>query len=1826
MSDFWNIDTEELDNTTTPYIKNIDDFVNYGQLLEILNEYVLKQGAKELSDNNFTDELLQKLDSIQENAQVNAIQSIMINDVPVTPKPNKSVNIDVPTEVSELNNDANYVERTTLDEITGDLSSLTTENKSDLVRAINDVNELSYIEDLIPDGTSDQNQLTNKNYVDGAISQSSAKFIEIEALQGTVFRNGSPNQLTLDCVATGFTPTTYKWYKGSVQIEGANSSSYTVQVDDVGDSSVYKVVADNNYEDIVTVLSLDDAKPNYMIDISNQNFSIVTNSELEPTEYELGINHSITFKGYYGTTEYIATNNAQLEAGQFKVTTPSATGYTITQITAGTLVIKANNTQIAPSTTINVTITFYDSNNDSRTFVVTKSISITASVQGEAGVDAKYVEIESSDGLVFLNGSPNSITLTAKVTGFTPSANSYVWQKNGTTISGQTSKSITINKSDADDSAVYTVLVGGCSDFVTILELDEAYGCSVSNENISIATGVDYKPLTAKNYDITFEAYHGEKLTPVNTNPSNTLKQYCLKNYSNVFTKQSDNKTLRYSPTTATVIPANETYDVTIDYGDGITEIKTIIISASRQGDAGENAELVEIKSPNGLVFLNNSPSTLTLKADPNFTVSSSSAYKWYKNGTVISGQTSDTLSVSISDVTIGSTVTYKVEVDGCTDSTDIIHLGESYACSMSEPNIGIATTIDLKPTETKNYDNVFTAYLGGTSLTPTNDTPTTGQFSISNPDSSLFTIVNNNTLRFSANSNTALTSAQQSFNVTINYENKKTETKTFTISASSQGAKGADTYSYTRYSANANGNPMTVTPQADTQYMGTYNGNSSSAPSSYTSYTWVKIIGPKGDNAKGMRYTTSTNLSLSTVQIPLNTITDGTANVGDMIIGDSLLFEVTAISGTNATVIYRADLGNNTISPYLTSPNVNVPCDSSGTPTSYTSTSTEVHVYENETELAYDGTGTTNGTWKMTVSVTGCTGASITDSGNYATLQAITAMSADSATRVITITGKHSDGTSFTSNITQTLSKNKQGVQGTAGRGISQVLELYQRTTTNSTPAKPSSSSSYSPWKTTIDQVDINNPYLWNCEIIKYSNNTEDVSDPARIANFAEDGATGKGITSITEYYQTNDSSTPPSKPTTSTPPSPWSTTITQVSSSAKYLWNVEKITYTDNSVVYTEVARIGNYAEDGIDGKGISSVTEYYLAYASDSGVTTSTSGWTTSMPSDFGVNKPYLWNYENIAYTNGNPTITTPVIIGKYASDGKGITSITEYYQTNNDSTAPSKPTTATPPSPWSTAITQVSSSAQYLWNVEKITYSDNTFTYTEVARIGNYAEDGAIGPSGTSVNVSASELAFVLRRDGTANYEEKTLTVTSYQGSTALTVNVSETHSDTNLFVNISNNNTTNVTLTVISRYSTITSAPKGKITLTVVSGGVTTTRDIAITSAKSGKYLGSQTSVPSANLGDFFMWGTTDSSPYQQTHLYEYIQTGANSFTWQEDTSQEDIMTAFSDITSQANTAVNPNAQALALIERLVSVDAFIQNLFSEKINIMNNGYIQSANYFDDNDTKHLTNIQYYSYAEDKEGSGVTGPYNTYTEARNQQYNVYVYAKIQDNLGNNYYVCDGRGSSYQGYYYLSDNKNEPSDNQWISFNSDIPLPTNNYLHIRGQLSLSNIDRINFIFVQTNSNGFRIDSEGNSDFNTGRFRGGIGTNYDYSLQNMYAHSTGTLNFSAEYFPSKRSTDKIDIILAYEGKYSSGFSPHIFYNTRHKEYYLGYITAMNSNDGTTSSIKCFGEFYDNNLSMQRTSDSLTFNYSTNITTANENSSNIYNIWSLRLRVTKS
>lgn len=219
-------------------------------------------------------------------------------------------------------------------------------------------------------------------------------------------------------------------------------------------------------------------------------------------------------------------------------------------------------------------------------------------------------------------------------------------------------------------------------------------------------------------------------------------------------------------------------------------------------------------------------------------------------------------------------------------------------------------------------------------------------------------------------------------------------------------------------------------------------------------------------------------------------------------------------------------------------------------------------------------------------------------------------------------------------------------GEDGDNGVSITGVTNHYLATSASSGVTRSTSG-----WTTTVQTIDATNKYLWNYETITYSSGNPTYTNPTIIGTYGRDGTDGNdgvGISSITEYYARNNSSS--SAPADNA----FGTNMQAPDASNKYLWNRELITYTNNSTAWTSKRVIGMYSADGAAGKGISAITNYYLASSASSGVTRSTSGWTTNVQTT-DASKPYLWNYEKIEYTSGNPSYSDPAIIGMYSQNG-------------------------------------------------------------------------------------------------------------------------------------------------------------------------------------------------------------------------------------------------------------------------------------------------------------------------------------------------------------------------------------------------------------------------------------------------------------------------------------------------------------------------------------------------------------------------------------------
>lgn len=235
--------------------------------------------------------------------------------------------------------------------------------------------------------------------------------------------------------------------------------------------------------------------------------------------------------------------------------------------------------------------------------------------------------------------------------------------------------------------------------------------------------------------------------------------------------------------------------------------------------------------------------------------------------------------------------------------------------------------------------------------------------------------------------------------------------------------------------------------------------------------------------------------------------------------------------------------------------------------------------------------------------------------------------------------------------------------IRGESGRAVSTVENQYSASSSKTTP--PTSN-----WKTVITQVttfNSTNKYLWNKEVSKDADG-EVISEstPHVIAEYGTNG----GISSIVEEYALSTDTTAPS--------SGWQTSpIPTMSSTNKYLWNHEVITYINNAT-YTSPAKIigvygdrGLTGEDGADGEGLEMIfcrTQTPNGYSVNPSTLPAQpttpdylpTGWTDD-PS--GVNETYQYEYVCMRTKTPNSSgegewgsFNSPSLWAKYGEDGK------------------------------------------------------------------------------------------------------------------------------------------------------------------------------------------------------------------------------------------------------------------------------------------------------------------------------------------------------------------------------------------------------------------------------------------------------------------------------------------------------------------------------------------------------------------------------------------
>lgn len=262
-----------------------------------------------------------------------------------------------------------------------------------------------------------------------------------------------------------------------------------------------------------------------------------------------------------------------------------------------------------------------------------------------------------------------------------------------------------------------------------------------------------------------------------------------------------------------------------------------------------------------------------------------------------------------------------------------------------------------------------------------------------------------------------------------------------------------------------------------------------------------------------------------------------------------------------------------------------------------------------------------------------------------------------------------YSDNT--TSTIYSVSRMGANGATGSNGKSIGSVVNYYLATASSSGVTAATSG-----WTTAVQSVSAAKKYLWNYEVVKYTDGTvASTTAPCVIGSYGDQGSKGdkgdkgdKGtdgnsaLTLITNYsytkseidiYSANGYSGTWNVESTSGAKTGDTVFLRVMNTSINgYCYITAKVTrvVSATSLICASTGTFGK-GDTGSTGNGIKSIAEHYAVSTSNSTVPTS---WSSTVPTMTESNK-YLWNYETITYTNGTMVDTTKRVIGVYGNKG-------------------------------------------------------------------------------------------------------------------------------------------------------------------------------------------------------------------------------------------------------------------------------------------------------------------------------------------------------------------------------------------------------------------------------------------------------------------------------------------------------------------------------------------------------------------------------------------
>lgn len=355
-------------------------------------------------------------------------------------------------------------------------------------------------------------------------------------------------------------------------------------------------------------------------------------------------------------------------------------------------------------------------------------------------------------------------------------------------------------------------------------------------------------------------------------------------------------------------------------------------------------------------------------------------------------------------------------------------------------------------------------------------------------------------------------------------------------------------------------------------------------------------------------------------------------------------------------------------------------------------------------------------------------------------------------------------------------------GANGTNGKSIGSVVNYYLATASSSGVTTATSG-----WTTAVQSVSAAKKYLWNYEVVKYTDGTvASTTAPCIIGSYGDrgskgdkgdTGSTGNGIKSITEHYAVSTSN--------STVPTSWSSTVPTMTESNKYLWNYETITYTNGTTVDTTKRVIGVYGNKGATGatgsQGYSLVANVVRDAFTESqwtayGTINHEETWSSTSGIRNGCRIGDMFaivgtatdtKNAHVAYYRSNTAsgdlkglcISHTIIPrgatgatgskgdkGDTGATGKGVKSTAVTYQASSSGTT-------IPTGVWSATPPATSADKPYFWTRTIITYTDNT---TSTAyNVGSTPEGIVVGGRNLLVGTHKSPITYTYPTSGYAD---------------------------------------------------------------------------------------------------------------------------------------------------------------------------------------------------------------------------------------------------------------------------------------------------------------------------------------------------------------------------------------------------------------------------------------------------------------------------------------